>query len=293
MTANSKETIERLEKISSQVRRDIVRMVSAAHSGHPGGSMSSADILVALYFQVMEHDPQNWDRSGSGQDVFHLSAGHMSPVLYSVLARSGYFPLSLLGGFRRFGSPIQGCPSVDGHLSGVVQTSGSLGQGLSAAAGFALAKKIDGDEHFCYVLCGDGECEEGQIWEAAQFAVNHHLDNLIALIDWNGQQIDGPMEDAAGEEAFPRKWAVYGWKVLVADGHDFGSILEAFGEARANRGTGRPTVILFRTEMGQGVDFMQGTNEWHGKSPSEVECEMALSQLEETMGDYPDEEIYE
>ena len=279
-------TVGELKRISTQVRRDIVRMVTGARSGHPGGSMSSADILTALYFQVMNHDPETWTREGKSQDVFILSAGHMSPVYYSVLARSGYFPISELASFRKFGTRLQGHPSVEQGLPGVTQASGSLGQGLSVAAGIALAKKLDKEKNFSYVLCGDGECEEGQIWEAALFAAHNHLDNLIAITDWNGQQIDGPVVSVAGQDELPRKWEAFGWKTIVADGHDFEAILAAFDEAKKNLGSGQPVMILFKTEMGQGVDFMVGTHKWHGKSPSEEQCEIALKQLEETLGDY-------
>ncbi len=284
-------TKEELTKISSQVRRDIIRMVTASQSGHPGGSLGSADVLTALYFHVMKHDPKTWTRSCKGQDAFILSAGHLAPVLYSVLARAGYFPVSELGTLRRFGSRLQGHPSVEKGLPGIVQASGSLGQGLSCAAGIALGKRLDGEDNFVYVHCGDGESEEGQIWEAAMWADHEQLDNLIASTDWNGQQIDGPTEQVAGIENLEGKWAAFGWNVLVADGHDFDSILAAYAAARSNRGSGKPTMILFRSVMGQGVDFMAGTHKWHGKAPSVQQCEEALSQIEETLGDYQEEKI--
>ena len=277
---------EELTRIASQVRRDIVRMVTLAASGHPGGSMSSADLLTALYFKVLKHDPATWRRDGSGQDVFILSAGHMTPVYYSVLARSGYFPLSELASFRQFGTRLQGHPSVRKDLPGVTQASGSLGQGLSAAAGIALGKKLDKDPNTVFVLCGDGESEEGQIWEAGMFAVHHHLDNLIAITDWNGQQIDGPVSSVAGEGDLEAKWKAFGWNVIVADGHDMDAILKAYSDALALRGSGLPTMILFRTDMGHGVDFMAGTHKWHGKAPSAQQCAEALAQLEETLGDF-------
>ncbi len=279
-------TVDELRKIASQVRRDIVRAVTLAKSGHPGGSMSSTDILTALYFSVMKHDPATWTRSGKGQDVFVLSAGHMTPVYYSLLARSGYFPVSELNTFRKFGTRLQGHPSVERGLPGVTQAAGSLGQGLSAAAGIALGKKIDREDNFVYVLCGDGESEEGQIWEAANFAAHTKLDNLIAMTDWNNQQIDGTVEEVAGLGDLEAKWKAYRWNVIVADGHDFESILAAFSAAKSAKGLGKPTMILFNTDMGKGVDFMVGTCKWHGKALSEEQCEEALKQLPETLGDF-------
>ena len=280
-------TNEELKQISTQVRRDIVRMVTAAKSGHPGGSMSSADVLTALFFNVMKHDPATWTRQGKGQDMFILSAGHIAPVYYSVLARAGYFPVQELGTLRQFGSRIQGHPSVRKGLPGVFQASGSLGQGLSVAAGLALGKKLDKEDRNVFVLCGDGESEEGQIWEAGMFAVYHKLDNLIAMTDWNGQQIDGPVESVAGEGDLAEKWKAWGWRVIVADAHDFDSIGKAFDEALAGKGTGRPTMILFKSDMGHGVDFMAGTHKWHGKAPNAEQCAEALRQLGETpLGDF-------
>lgn len=279
-------TIEELKKISSQVRRDIVRMVTNAKSGHPGGSMSSADFLTALYFQVMKHDPSTWTREGKGQDVFILSAGHISPVYYSLLSRSGYFPVSELATFRLLGTRLQGHPSVETGLPGIFQASGSLGQGLSAACGIALGKKLDQENEKVYVLLGDGECEEGQVWEAAMFAAHQHIDNLIAMVDWNGQQIDGPTESVAGTGDLKAKFSVFGWETIEADGHDFETILNAYDEAKSLSGKGKPVVILFRSDMGHGVDFMAGTNKWHGVAPSQEQCQEALTQLEETLGDF-------
>lgn len=277
-------TIEELTKISSQVRRDIVRMVTTAKSGHPGGSMGITDVMTALYFQVMNHNPKTWKRDGKGQDVFILSAGHLAPMLYSELARAGYFPTSELGTLRKFGSRLQGHPCVTDSLPGVFKPAGSLGQGLSVAAGIALGKKIDGDRNKVYVLCGDGESEEGQIWEAAMWAPHHKVDNLIAFTDWNGQQIDGPTTSITAIEDLSEKWGAFGWEVIIADGHDYTSILDAFKLAQVENG--KPKMILFKTEMGHGVDFMAGTHEWHGKAPSAEQCEAALAQLEETLGDY-------
>ena len=241
-------TIEDLKKISSQVRRDIVRMVTMAKSGHPGGSLGITDVMTTLYFNEMKHDPATWTRSGKGQDVFIISAGHLAPVYYSVLARSGYFPVSELGTLRKFGSRLQGHPCVTDGLPGVFKPSGSLGQGLSVAAGIALGKKLDGDENRVYCLCGDGESEEGQIWEAGMWAVHHKVDNLIAFTDWNGQQIDGPTTTITGIEDLSEKWGAFGWDVIIADGHDYESILNAF--TMAHKANGKPKMILVRTEMG-------------------------------------------
>ena len=279
-----KKTIQELNDIASQVRRDIVRMVTAAKSGHPGGSLSSTDILTALYFNEMEQDAATWTREAKGQDAFILSAGHLAPVYYAVLARAGYFDPKEMGSLRKFGSDLQGHPSV-GHIKGIFQPSGSLGQGLSVAAGFALGKKMDGEKNYVFTLMGDGESEEGQIWEAAIFAAHHKLDNLIAFTDWNGQQIDGAVENVAGLGDLADKWSAFGWNVIVVeDGHDFEKILAAFDIAKASEG--KPSMILLKTEMGHGVDFMAGTHKWHGKAPSEEQRDAALAQLEETLGDY-------
>ena len=280
-------TNDQLKSLSTQVRRDILRMVCAAKSGHPGGSMSSTDILTVLYADVMKHDPAAWTRDGKGQDMFVLSAGHLTPVYYSELARAGYFPVSELATFRQFGARLQGHPSVRKDLPGVFQASGSLGQGLSAAAGMALGKKLDGDENFVFCLCGDGESEEGQIWEAGMFAVHHGLDNLIAMTDWNGQQIDGPVSAVAGEGDLSEKWQAWGWRVIIAYGHDFDSIRSAFELARSGKGSGKPAMILFQSDMGHGVDFMAGTHKWHGTVPKPEQLEDALRQLGETpLGDF-------
>lgn len=277
---------EDLKNIASQVRRDIIRMVTMAKSGHPGGSMSCADFLTALYFGVMDHDASSWTRDGKGQDVFILSAGHLTPVYYSLLSRAGYFPASELATFRKFGSRLQGHPSVEKGLPGITQASGSLGQGLSVAAGVALAKKLDKEDKTVFVMCGDGESEEGQIWEAAIFAAHHKCDNLIAMTDWNGQQIDGSVEEVAGLGDLEAKWKAFGWEVLVAPGHDMEKILETFAQAKALGGKGKPVMVLFKTEMGHGVDFMAGTHKWHGAAPSQEQCDAAMAQLDETMGDF-------
>lgn len=275
-----------LPEIASQVRRDIVRMVTAAGSGHPGGSVGCTDILTTLFFQVMEHDPKTWSRSADGQDAFILSAGHLAPVYYSILARAGYFPVSELGTLRKYGSILQGHPSTEKGLKGIFMPSGSLGQGLAAAAGIALGKKMAAEPHRVYVLCGDGESEEGEIWETGMFAVHHGLDNLVAMTDWNGQQIDGPTTSITAIEALDAKWRAFGWDVIISDGHDYKAIAEAFEQAKGNIGSGKPTMILFKTEMGHGIDFMAGTHKWHGKAPSAEQCEAALAQLPETLGDF-------
>lgn len=275
-----------LEQIASQVRRDIVRMVTGAASGHPGGSLSSTDILTYLYFKEMTIDPEKWQRDGAQSDMFFLSAGHISPVLYSILARRGYFPVNELASFRLFGTRLQGHPSVRKGLPGINQAAGSLGQGLSVAIGAALAKKLNGDTNRIFVLLGDGESEEGQVWEAATSAVHHKVDNLIAMTDWNGQQIDGTTEQVQSLGNLEEKWKAFGWATIVADGHDFKAIAEAFDKANTLIGKGKPIMLLFKTEMGHGVDFMAGTCKWHGKNPSVEQCEQALSQLKETLGDY-------
>ena len=261
-------------------------MVTQAGCGHPGGSMSSTDFTTALYLDVMKHSPEGWSRSGKGQDMFILSTGHMSPLLYSILARTGYFPVSELGTFRHLGSRLQGHPSTDFNLPGIYMPSGSLGQGLSVACGAALGKRLDGEDNTVYVLCGDGESEEGQIWEAAMFAAHHKVDNLIAMTDWNHQQIDGTVDSVIGLGDLEAKWKAFGWECVQADGHDMQAILNAFAQARSLSRHGKPVMILFHTVMGKGVDFMEGTNEWHGKAPSPELCEKALAQVKETLGDY-------
>ncbi|MBQ5980377.1 MAG: transketolase [Bacteroidales bacterium] len=280
------QSTEDLKKIASQVRRDIIRMVVEAKSGHPGGSMSSTDFMTALYFNVMDHDPATWTREGNGQDMFILSAGHLTPMYYSILSRAGYFPVSELASFRKFGTRLQGHPSVRKGLPGVFQAAGSLGQGLSVAVGMALGKKALKDNHSVFVLCGDGESEEGEIWEAAMFAAHHKVDNLIAMTDVNGQQIDGTTEEVAGLGDLEAKWKAFGWETIQADGHDMDKILEAFGKAKEFEGKGKPVMILFKTEMGHGVDFMAGTHKWHGSVPNADQCASAMSQLEETLGDF-------
>jgi transketolase len=275
-----------LERIASQVRRDIVRQVHAVQSGHPGGSLGCADILTALYFKVMHHHPKEWDMDGRGQDVFFLSNGHISPVFYSVLARSGYFPVEELRTFRRLNGRLQGHPTTHEGLPGVRMASGSLGQGLSVAIGAALAKKMNGDDRIVYSLHGDGELQEGQIWEAAMFAPAHKVDNLISMVDLNGRQIDGDVDAVLPLGDLRGKWSAFGWEVLEADGNGMNAVVQVLSDARQRCGKGRPVMILMRTEMGQGVDFMMNSHAWHGIAPNDAQLAQALAQLEETLGDY-------
>jgi len=275
----------KLKQIASQVRRDIIRQVAAVNSGHPGGSLGCADLFTALYFEIMDHDP-SFNMKGEGEDMFFLSNGHISPVWYSVLARSGYFPVSELATFRKLNSRLQGHPATHEGLPGIRIASGSLGQGISVAIGAALSKRMKGDDKHVFVLTGDGELQEGQIWEALMFATHHKVDNLTAIVDWNGQQIDGSNEDVITLGDLKGKWVSFGWNVLEMDGHDFDSIISTITQAKSNKGSGVPTVILMKTEMGKGVDFMEGTHNWHGKAPNAEQTENALSQLEETLGDY-------
>lgn len=275
-----------LNSIASQVRRDIVRMVAAVNSGHPGGSLGCTDFLVTLYFDTMNIDPKNFTMDGKGEDLFFLSNGHISPVLYSVLSRRGYFDVHELSTFRKISSRLQGHPSVDKGLPGVRMASGSLGQGLSVAVGAALAKKLNGDKSFVYVLHGDGELQEGQIWEAAMFAAAKKVNNLIAVVDYNGRQIDGDVEDVLSLGNLAQKWSAFGWEVLEMDGHNIDEIKSTIKKAQDLSGNGKPVVILMKTEMGQGVDFMVGSHKWHGVAPNAEQLEIALNQLPETMGDY-------
>ncbi len=279
--------IEKLKAIATQVRRDIIRMIADANSGHPGGALGATDYLVALYFEIMEHDPQNWDMEGKGQDIFHLSNGHISAAWYSVLARSGYFPVKELGTFRKIDSRLQGHPATAEGLPGIRVASGSLGQGLSAAIGMALAKKMNNDPHLVFSLHGDGELEEGQIWEAAMFAAAKNVDNLIATIDYNDKQIDGPVHEVLDLGDLEAKWKAFGWDVInVEDGNDMQQIVDALKQAKSRTGKGKPVLILMKTVMGKGVDFMENDHRWHGKAPSQEQKEKALAQLPETLGDY-------
>lgn len=278
--------IKKLEGFASQVRRDIVRMVSAVNSGHPGGSLGCTDFLTVLYQHQMKHNPNQFDMDAKGEDVFFLSNGHISPVWYSVLARSGYFPVADLAGFRKLGSKLQGHPSTDKRLAGIRMASGSLGQGLSNALGVAATKKLNGDDTLVYTLHGDGELQEGQIWEAAMYAAANKVDNLIATIDYNGRQIDGDLDDVLSLGNLSNKWQAFGWDVLEMDGHNMEEIIKTLAIAKSKTGNGKPIVIIMKTEMGQGVDFMMGSHKWHGVAPNPEQLEDALSQLEETLGDY-------
>ena len=267
--------------VASQVRRDIVRQVAMVNSGHPGGSLGCADFFTAMYFEIMKHDP-SFNMEGHDEDMFFLSNGHISPVWYSVLARSGYFPVEELNTFRKINSRLQGHPATHEGLPGIRVASGSLGQGLSVAIGAALSKKLNKDDRQVYVLMGDGELQEGQVWEAAMFAAHHKVDNLIAVVDWNGQQIDGPNDEVMSLGDLPGKWESFGWKVHHMDGHSFENIVHHMGIARESTGQGFPQVIMMKTIMGKGVDFMEGTHKWHGKAPNEEQTQNALSQLNET-----------
>lgn len=278
--------IENLQQIAVQVRRDIVRMVHGAKSGHPGGSLGCADFLTALYFEVMNHDPKNFKMSGKDDDVFILSNGHISPVFYSVLARVGYFEVPELATFRKLHSRLQGHPSVAENTPGIRIASGSLGQGLSVSIGISQAKKLNKDSNIVYVLMGDGELEEGQVWEAVMYAAAKKVDNLIAVVDVNGKQIDGPTDDVLSLGNLKAKWLAFGWEVLEMNGHDMGDILKTMQEAKDRTNHGKPIVILMKTEMGEGVDFMMGTHKWHGNAPNDEQLASALSQLKETLGDY-------
>lgn len=275
-----------LKRIASQVRRDIVRMVAAVSSGHPGGSLGCADFFTLMYFEVLKQDPKKFDMDGKKEDLFFLSNGHISPVWYSVLARSGYFPVAELSTFRKISSRLQGHPSPAKGLEGIRMASGSLGQGLSNAIGAAQVKKLNVDDSLVYTLHGDGELQEGQIWEAAMYAAAHKVDNLIATIDYNGRQIDGDVDDVITLGNLKEKWQAFGWHVLEMNGHDFDDMRKTLAEAKAKTGHGKPIVILMTTEMGQGVDYMMGTHKWHGSAPNAEQLESALNQLEETLGDY-------
>ncbi len=277
--------IAQLKEIASQVRRDIVRMVHGCQSGHPGGSLGCADFLTALYFNIMEHDP-NFKMDGINEDIFFLSNGHISPVFYSVLARSGYFDKKELSTFRQINSRLQGHPTTHEHLPGIRVASGSLGQGMSVAIGAALAKKLNNDTHFVFSLHGDGELDEGQNWEAIMSAPNLSVDNLIATIDRNGQQIDGPTKKVMNLGNLRNKFEAFNWQVLEMDGNNMEEIVSTVNHAKTLTGNGLPVCIIMTTIMGKGVDFMEGTHEWHGIAPNDAQLAKALEQLPETLGDY-------
>lgn len=279
-------TVHELERIASQVRRDIIRMIHDAKSGHPGGSLGCTDLLVALYFDILNHNPGDFSMDGIDEDIFVLSNGHISPAFYSVLARSGYFQLKELSTFRKINTRLQGHPSTNEGLPGIRIATGSLGQGLSVAIGVALAKKLNGDDSIVYCLLGDGELQEGQIWEAAMFAADKKLDNIIVIVDYNGQQIDGPVKDVINLGDLRAKWEAFDWQVFEMNGNNIKDILETIGTVKEEIGNRKPLVILMKTEMGQGVNFMMGSHLWHGVAPDDEQTRVALSQLEETIGDY-------
>ena len=276
---------QELEKTASQVRRDIVRMVHACQSGHPGGSLGCADFLTALYFEIMQHN-NKFEMDAIGEDVFFLSNGHISPVWYSVLARSGYFDVAELASFRKIDTRLQGHPTTAEHLPGVRIASGSLGQGLSVALGTAQAKKLNNDNHIVYTLHGDGELQEGQIWEAAMYAAHHKIDNIISTIDLNGQQIDGSTEQVMSLGDIKNKWIAFGWDVLEMDGNNMQNVVETLNLAKTHLHKSKPVLILMKPEMGAGVDFMMGSHKWHGIAPNDEQLASALSQLEESLKDY-------
>ncbi|OFX84363.1 MAG: transketolase [Bacteroidetes bacterium GWF2_33_16] len=278
--------IQKLNTIASQVRRDIVRMVHAQNSGHPGGSLGCADFLTALYFEILDHNQKKFEMDGTNQDLFFLSNGHLSALWYSVLARSGYFGIDELKTFRVLNSRLQGHPTTKEGIPGVRIASGSLGQGLSVACGAALSKKLNKDPKIVYSLHGDGELQEGQIWEAAMFAAHHKIDNIIATVDYNGKQIDGPVDEVMSLGNLAAKWESFGWHVLEMNGNNMDDIITTITHAKSLIGKQKPIVILMKTEMGMGVDFMMGTHKWHGSAPNNEQLQKALGQLQETLGDY-------
>ncbi len=274
-----------LTAIASQIRRDIVRMVHGVNSGHPGGSLGCADFLTALFFRVMKHNP-DFSMDAQEEDVFILSNGHISPLYYSTLARAGYFDIKELGTFRKLNTRLQGHPATHEHLPGVRIASGSLGQGMSVAIGAALTKKLNGERNLVFSLHGDGELDEGQIWEAVMFAAHHKVDNLISTIDWNGQQIDGPTDKVMSLGNIREKFDVFGWTTLEMNGNDMDDVVATLEKAKTLTGKGKPVAIMMHTAMGKGVDFMEGTHEWHGIAPNDEQLAKALAQLPETLGDY-------
>jgi transketolase len=278
-------SIADLKSTATQVRRDIVRMVHGVQSGHPGGSLGCTDVVTALYFHSMKHDVQ-FSMDGKQEDLFFLSNGHISPLFYSVLARAGYFDVKELASFRKINTRLQGHPTTHEHLPGVRIASGSLGQGLSVAVGAALTKKLNQDPHLVFSLHGDGELQEGQIWEAVMFASHNKVDNLISIVDLNGQQIDGPTSKVLSLGNLRSKFEAFDWTVLDMDGNDMDQVVAVLDKAKSMTGNGKPICILMKTEMGKGVDFMEGSHEWHGIAPSDDQLAKALAQLPETLGDY-------
>ena len=278
-------SIADLKSTATQVRRDIVRMVHGVQSGHPGGSLGCTDVVTALYFHSMKHDV-HFSMDGKQEDLFFLSNGHISPLYYSVLARAGYFEVKELASFRKINTRLQGHPTTHEHLPGVRIASGSLGQGLSVAVGAALTKKLNQDPHLVFSLHGDGELQEGQIWEAVMFASHNKVDNLISIVDLNGQQIDGPTSKVLSLGNLRSKFEAFDWTVLDMEGNDMDSVVAVLDKAKSKTGNGKPICILMKTEMGKGVDFMEGSHEWHGIAPSDEQLAKALAQLPETLGDY-------
>jgi transketolase len=274
-----------LTEIATQIRRDIVRMVHAVQSGHPGGSLGCTDYFTALYFSVMQHNPA-FTMDGINEDIFFLSNGHISPVFYATLARAGYFDVKELATFRKLNSRLQGHPTTHEHLPGIRVASGSLGQGMSVAIGAALSKKFNGDKHLVFSLHGDGELDEGQNWEAIMSAPHLNVDNLISTIDWNGQQIDGPTDKVMPLGDLHIKFSAFGWTVLEMNGNDMDDVIGTLDKAKTLTGQGKPILILMKTIMGKGVDFMEGHHEWHGTAPNDAQLARALEQLPETLGDY-------
>lgn len=279
--------MQSLPEICSQVRRDIVRMVHVVNSGHPGGSLGCTEFMATLYFNAMRYNAKNFSMDGKGEDLFFLSNGHISPLYYSILARAGYFEVSELNTFRKINTRLQGHPTTHEGLPGVRIASGSLGQGMSVAIGAALTKKLNGDDRLVFSLHGDGELNEGQIWEAALFANHHKVDNLICTIDANGRQIDGDTKDVMDLGDIGKKFEAFGWRVLhIENGNDLAQVKAGLTEAISNTGKGKPVCVVMKTEMGHGVDFMMGSHHWHGVAPNDAQLEDALAQNPETLGDY-------
>jgi len=274
-----------LKAIAAQIRRDIVRMVHGAASGHPGGSLGCADFFTALYFKILKHNPQ-FSMDGKNEDLFFLSNGHISPVFYAALARSGYFDIKELASFRKINSRLQGHPTTHEHLPGIRIASGSLGQGMSAAIGAALAKKLNNEKNLVFSLHGDGELDEGQIWEALMFANHHKVDNLISTVDWNHQQIDGTTDSVMNLGNIRQKFEAFGWLTLEMNGNDMDEVIATLNEAKELTGNGKPVGIMMHTVMGKGVDFMENDHHWHGTAPNDEQFQKALAQLPETLVDY-------
>lgn len=279
-------SISELKNIATQVRRDIIRMVHGAKSGHPGGSLGCADFMTALFFEVMDAEPAKFSANGNGEDMFFMSNGHITPVFYSVMARRGYFPISELATFRKNNTRLQGHPSPIEKLPGVRIASGSLGQGISVSIGAALAKKQNKDNHIVYTLTGDGELEEGQVWEAIMFAGAKAVDNLIVTVDFNGKQIDGPTDEVCSLSDLSAKFKAFNWHVITMNGNDMEDVVKMLGVAKSETHKGKPIVVIMKTEMGMGVDFMMGTHKWHGTPPNDEQAATALSQLPVTLGDF-------